>query len=247
MKSDRLDQPSSSMGGLSGRNDDHAGMLSLKTLAAKVEPAASTRETTLEDSGVIDLKKLMANAEPVDLFPPVLNPADAGLFAVPEITLVPQVVGTQNQANDAQAKATGGRGKWVAAASLMAVAAVGTLIGLHARGLEAQSKSVPQLQNGVAAAARTVSPEPRERAEAPRPQPTPQSVATALPSPAQPKAVQARAPAPQKIRRAVTNPPLRDRARKAEPAAEPKPEVKQPPPEPCDLMCEIRRRATKKK
>ena len=233
MKSDRPGQPFST-NCLSGRNDDNSAMFSLKTLAAKVDPtASSTRQTSLEDSGVIDLKKLLANTARVDVAAPVSSSADAGLFALPESTLVPQMMETPSPSNDRQARATGGHGRWFAAAMLIVATGAGTMIALHARSLHAQSASVLRLQSGVAAAARAAGSVALVEAHAP-------PAESVVPKADETKAADGLSP--QRSRRSVV-----DRSRKTAPAVKQRTEVKQPASEPCDLLCEIRRRAQRKK
>jgi hypothetical protein len=242
MKSDRLGQPSTPRAGLSGRNEDPSAMISLKTLAARVDStAAATRQASSDDSGMIDLKKLMANAaaspEPM---PPVLCP-DGGLFAVPEATLTPQVMAAELQSNEAHTKAIGAKGKWFAAAIVMALGTAGAMVALHAR-----SKPVPQVQAGVAAALPTAA-EPRGVVEAPKVQEPPQSVVNAPPKD-EPKNGAA-PPVPQRNRRAVTSSDSRNRSRQESTATSGKTETKPPVPPAgsCDLMCEIQRAAARNK
>jgi hypothetical protein len=241
MKSDRRSQPSSAGGSLSRPNDDNSVMFSLKTLAAKAEPTVSASQpASMDDSGLIDLKKLMANAGASDQLPPVLFPDEAGLFALPEETLAPQVVTAPDESADVQGKAMRGRGKWLAAI-LMTVSAGAGMGVLHTR-----SKDVPQLEARVAAAAERAASEQRKFVAAPPGQDTSPSVANVVPTPEDTTAKVVEPVATFRGRRAVVSPPSRDRSKQDVPAKT-KTETKQPPPEPCDLMCEIERAARKKR
>jgi hypothetical protein len=246
MKSDRLGQPSTPRAGLSGRNDDPSSMISLKTLAARVESTApAAREPQLDDSGMIDLKKLMAKASNAAPSPEPLAPGlcpDGGLFALPEQTLTPQVMAAEMQSNEAQPTAIGGKGKWLAGAIVMTMATAGVMVALHAR-----SKQVPQVQTAVAAAARAAAAEPRQFVEAPKAQEPPQSAAIAPPKVDEPKAGGAPPVVAQRNRRVVKSPAQQDPTRQDAATGKPKTEVKPPPSEPCDLMCEIQRAAARKK
>lgn len=238
MKSERLGHSSSSRGGLSGPNDD-SSVVSLKALVAEAEPTLSAaRATSLEDSGLIDLKKLMANAPSSDALPPVLAPSEAGLFDVPEITLTSHVAGVADAANEALAKDSVGWAKWLGAVTLVVLAGVGTLSILHAR-----KAHVSDIRSGVVAAAPVTPTAPNEFVEAHPPLEAAPAVPSVPPT-VKEAATETQAPATtnRRSRKAAVQTPSRDQARQ-EPTT---PKVHQPSPAPCDLMCEIQRAARKK-
>jgi hypothetical protein len=245
MKSDRLGHSSSSRGGLSGPNDD-SSVVSLKALVAKAAPGLSAaRAPSSEDSGVIDLKKLMANAPPAsDALPPVLAPSEeglfseAGLFDMPENTLVPHVAPVSGESNDAPAMQTAGRAKWLVAAMFVALAVVGTKGILHAR-----TPQVAQLQRGVAAAMPATTSEPNKFVETPRPVETAPAVAVEVPATKATAPVEATTT--RRTRKVATS---RDQPRQEATTVKSKVDAPQPPPPAaCDLMCEIARAAARKK
>lgn len=247
MKSDRLGHASPSGNGLSGRNAD-SSIVSLKALVAQADPShAAVRPPAVDDSGIIDLKALMANAPPSsDALPPVLAPNEAGLFDVPENTPLPHVVQIASLSDRAAENPSSRRGKWLAAAMLVLIAAVGT-----AGVLQARKPRVAQLQNGVAAAVPVMTSEPNKVVEVPRPMQNAPVVANVAPAPTETKSTDTTT---RRTRKAASNSPSRERAPQEPPPVTPKAEEEAPAPAPaaapCDLRCEIERaarRSTKKK
>lgn len=240
MNSDRLGQSSSSRGGLSGSNED-SSVVSLKALVAKASPQKSAAPAaTFDDSGLIDLNKLkaMENAAAASgALSPVLAANEAGLFAMPERTLTPQVAAAPSLSEDTQANPTAGRGKWLvvgAVAALLAI--VGTFGAVYM-----QSSSPAQSESTVAPATETT--ETRAAETSPRVEPTP--AVTAAPAPtteSRPEATQARP-----NRQAAISTATQNRAGREVPVVQNKPEQKPAPSTPCDLRCEIERAAKKKK
>jgi hypothetical protein len=236
MKSERLGHSSSSRRGLSGSNDD-SSVVSLKELVANAGPASSVaRATTLEDSGLIDLKKLMANAPPSsDALPPVLAPSEAGLFDLQEMTLAPHVAAVSDASNEAPTKASVGWAKWFGAAIVGTLVVVGTLGILHAR-----TAHVPEQQIRVAAAMPATPIATNRFVEEPRPAETPPVVTTAAPTETKAPAI---ATTTQRSPKTAVQTPSRTRTQQETPP--PKVEPAPPPPAACDLMCEIQRAARK--
>lgn len=240
MKSERLGHSLSSRSSLSGSNDD-SSVVSLKALVAKADPTlGAARSTTSEDSGLIDLKKLMASAPPAsEALPTVLAPSEAGLFDVPEITLMPHVAVVLDASNEASAPTSHRWAKWAGAAALVTVVAVGLMGILHS-----QKADVSAVQSSAAAAAPVAPIETNRFVEEPRP------VETApVPVVANVAPVETAAPPPktttQPSRKAAVQTPSRNQAQQE--TTPRKVESTQPPPPPCDLMCEIQRAAKKKK
>ncbi len=234
MNSERLGHSSSSRGSLSGPTDENS-VVSLKALAARATPKlSSARASLLEDSGMIDLKKLMANAAPSsNALPSVFAPSDAGLFAVPEVTFVPHVAAVSG----VSAKDSVGWAKWLGAATLVVLAGLGTL-GI----LQARKAHVSDRQSGVSVAAAVATTEKLGFVEAPRPIDTAHEVTHVAPTAKETPAPVATA---YRTRKAVVPTPPRNQAQQ-EATPPPEVEAQQPPPAPCDLMCEIERAAHKK-
>ena len=247
MKSDRRVLPLPPESGLSGPNDDNV-MFSLKAFAAKAEPTvpATQGAATVDDSGVIDLKKLMANAGPFEDMPPILSPLEAYPFGAPEeATLVPQAFGT---AKPAEANPRGKNVKWLAMSFVLVTSAIVTVGVLQMR--SAQNAPAPEtMRMGQAAAAvdtKTLPSRPVEIVAPPTNSLVVKENTAATTAKDQPPA----ATALPRAQRPFANPPNRERARqttsvpKGKTEAAPTPSA--PPAEPCDLRCEIDRRMKKK-
>lgn len=251
MRSDRLghSSPSSSLGdGLSRPNDD-SSVVSLEALVAKADAkVATSRPATTEDSGLIDLKSLLASAPPPssDVLPPVLQPTAAGLFDVSEATLHPHVAPAPGSASETSAPASSSRAaKWFVAASALALV-VGTIGVLQTRANRADSAeaiSAAAIPAAPVEAARPVEAAVPVELEAPEVAPAAQEIAPP-PATTQPATTQ-----PRINRQPTANSVPRDNTRREQPAttAKPKPTEVIPPAGPCDLMCEIQRAAKKTK
>lgn len=240
MKSDRLGHSSSSGNRLSGSNDD-SSVVSLKALVAKVDSSASTpRATSFEDSGLIDLKKLMANAPAPssDALPPVLAPNEAGLFAVPEPTLTPPVHGDLSLSGDAPKNGSRGHAKWLVAAMVTMIAVVGT-IGI----LQARTSPVAQTERATSPAVQPPPSEPQRFVEA---KPAPEAVAPVVAAEPEKVEAQASATSTHPGRKAAISTASRERVRRETPTVKAKPEETPKSSTPCDLMCEMRRAASNK-
>lgn len=242
MKSDRRPLPPPPGSRLSGPTDDSSAMFSLKTLAAKVESTATATQaaTTVDDSGLIDLRKLMASAEATANLPPVLAPEAAYPFGPPEeTTLLPQVFETQ--AVVVETNTVHNRKKWIAIGAAMVVS---TLITVGV--MQVSRREPSQLATSPTQAA---SPVPAAQAEPSKfVETVPSPVVEEKTPPASVNTVATSAAAPVRAQRAVPVAPRRDRSTSTAPTPTNKAEVKKPPPSaPCDLMCEIQRAAQRKK
>lgn len=252
MKSERLghSSPSSSKGdGLSRPNDDSA-VVSLKALVAKADAkATANRAPSTEDSGLIDLKSLLASAPPPssDALPAVLQPPAAGLFDVPEATLNPYVAAAPGLARETPAPGTSRAAKWFVAASALALAVVGTIGVFHAR-----TDQVVATQTSSVASPASPAIDPGAPSEAAKPveaavpiEPKAPEVANALPEATpQPVATQ-----PRINRQTTANSTTRDNTRREQASTTAKPKAAEAASAAgtCDLMCEMKRTVTKKK
>ncbi len=237
MKSDHRVLPLPRETGLSGPDNDNSVMFSLGAVAVKAESTVSAMQAaaTVHDSGLIDLKKMMANAVAQEL-PPFFSPLDAYPFGAPaeEATLLPQAF---EAAKPAEAKTGEKNVKWLAMSFVLVASAVVAVGVLQMR--SAQNEGAPE----VVRMGHTVSAGESRPVEVVAP-PTNSLVvkentaatttnnqalaATALPRPQRP----------------VANPQQNASVTKGK--TEAAPTLPAPSDEPCDLRCEIDRRMKKK-
>jgi hypothetical protein len=236
MKSDRLGPSSTSAVGLSKSNDD-SSVVSLKALVSRTDPTLSARRAaTTEDSGLIDLKKLMATAPPSsDALPPVLAPQEAGLFAVPAPNAMPAPVPSSSLADETAAPSTS-RAKWFAVVSVAIMLIVGGVAIVQKR-----EPSPPQVaQAGIVLPSNeSVSPKFVEAKQPVEAQPRPE---TKPPAPVDTRA----SGSPQVSRQAAVTATSRERAGRDAPVTK-RPVEEKAPAQACDLMCEMERAAKKRK
>jgi len=238
MKSNPRNNPSMPSDG--SREEGSSVLFSLEALVAKAEgapaPAQSPAKNVKDESGLIDLKAIEAAAQNAEAAPAMAPLLPVFPFGSPEPAPAP-VVNTPEVSEEEEEEPINGKskkGRWIAA-SLVAAAISAVAIGVASAGSNVEPLT---LNTGFSPAFGEVA----KRTSKAIPAPEPVVVAT------NEKDTSKDAAATQKSGVRAKSGPVNPRPADPKPA-DVKVETPKPPPPPadnCDLMCQMRRAASKK-